>query len=356
MRPLTRLSSLLSSENAPHKPPEPQTNVPISSILSTLLPFSTKAPPKPREESPLPTNPFALEEHAHSKQYLTVFASLALTSYSSKVSASKADSLTETRELTLSAGPPFPPRLYYATVIYEANPETQSLLSISVPSSRSGNESNLPDSLRHWINIRLSNPLLKLDISGLCWGINRYWEAAVSRAQIWSRVESQHSHLLTGRNRNRNNGSQNSKESSSKTGSNDLSTPDLRRLIPHFNRTTMAFGSLQDKNSLRVLISCTLTLDEWTSEPQLLPEISISALSPNRSASSKKVEQETKKLFYTLLRGNKDDAGSTDGGVVGDIDVIAVVRAINGVLGALFGLDAPGQQQQQRLKGKLPVR
>lgn len=120
----------------------------------------------------------------------------------------------------------------------------------------------------------------------------------------------------------------------------------------------MAFSSPNDESSIRVLISCTLTLDEWTSEPQLLPEISISALAPNRSASSKKIEQETKKLFYTLLKGDKDDAGSADGGAAAsDIDVGAVVRAVDGVLGVLFGLDAQQQQQQQqRMKGKLPVR
>lgn len=325
------------SENASNtqaessKPKQP----PISSILSALLPFSTKAPPKPREESPLPTNPFALDENAQSKPYLTVFAPLALQTHSTKVST-KADTLTETHQLTLTPGPPFPPKLYNATVIYEANPETQTLLSISIPDSHG--HSNLPTSLRRWIDTRLSNPLLNLDISGLCWGVNRYWEAALSRAQIWSRIESRHTHLLSRGHHDNHSSKDNA---------------DIRHLIPHLDRTTMTFSNQKKGTSTTpfgVLISCSLTLDEWTSEPRLLPEVSISAVPQNRQSSSKKMEQETKNLFYTLLKGDKEEAGSGD--LTSDVDVDAVVRAVDGVLGVLFGLD----QEQQRVKGKLPVR
>lgn len=95
-----------------------------------------------------------------------------------------------------------------------------------------------------------------------------------------------------------------------------------------------------------MLISCALTLDEWTSEPRLLPEISIS--SP--AASSKKIEQETKKLFNTLLRGGQ---GTDSDGVGGDVEAVAIVRAVDGVMGVLFGLD---DTHIQGFKGKLPVR
>lgn len=106
---------------------------------------------------------------------------------------------------------------------------------------------------------------------------------------------------------------------------------------------------------LGVLISCSLTLDEWTSEPRLLPEVSMSAVPQNRQSSSKKMEQETKKLFYTLLQGDKEagsGSGSGSGDFTSDVDVDGVVRAVDGILGVLFGLD----QEQQRVKGKLPVR
>ena len=92
------------------------------------------------------------------------------------------------------------------------------------------------------------------------------------------------------------------------------------------------------ENPLQVLLSCSLIIDEWASEPQLLPEISISTSPKNRGGSSRKVEQEAKKLFYALLKGNQSDG-------VGDFDADAVVRATEGVLGVLFGLDTVDQQQ-----------
>lgn len=337
------------SENAPTQS-ETKPNPPISSILSALLPFSTKAPAKPREESPPPTNPFALDENAQSKPYLTVFAPLALKTHSTKLST-KADTLTETHQLTLTPGAPFPPNLYNATVVYEANPESQSLLSLSVPDNNQ--QSTLPTSLRHWIDTRLRNPLLNLDVSGLCWGVNRYWEAALSRAQIWARIESRYSHLLS-RGHGRGNGrDQNQNQHTGKE-------TDLRYLIPHLDRTTMTFSS--SNAPLGVLISCSLNLDEWTSEPRLLPEVSISTVpAQNRQPSSKKMEQETKKLFYTLLRGDKEETGSVAAAAAADgrandadVDIDAVVRAVDGVLGVLFGLEQ--LQLQQKVKGKLPVR
>lgn len=53
------------------------------------------------------------------------------------------------------------------------------------------------------------------------------------------------------------------------------------------------------------------------------------------------MEQEAKKLFYSLLKGGK--SGPEDS--VGDVDADAVVRATEGVLGVLFGLDMVDQQQ-----------
>jgi len=107
----------------------------------------------------------------------------------------------------------------------------------------------------------------------------------------------------------------------------------------------MTFCLKDTSKPLRVLISCALTLDEWTSEPRLFPEVSIA--SP--SASGKKIEQETKKLFNTLLR---DEQGA-DSDSVGDIEPGAIVRAVDAVVGVLFGLD---DTHDKGSKGKLPVR
>lgn len=109
----------------------------------------------------------------------------------------------------------------------------------------------------------------------------------------------------------------------------------------------MTFSS-KENDHLRFLLSCTLTLDEWTSEPRLLPEISISASSTVRG---EKVEQEAKKLFHTLLRGEREQSNLADG--VEDIDADAIVRAVDGVVGVLFGVDIPAQQYP---KGKMTTR
>lgn len=101
----------------------------------------------------------------------------------------------------------------------------------------------------------------------------------------------------------------------------------------------MTFASKE--SPLQVLLSCNLRIDEWTSEPQLLPEISISTSAKGRGGSSRKVEQEAKKLFYALLKG--EQSGPADS--VGGVDADTVVRATEGVLGVLFGLDTVDQQQ-----------
>lgn len=79
----------------------------------------------------------------------------------------------------------------------------------------------------------------------------------------------------------------------------------------------------------RVLLSNTLMLDEWTGEPQLRPEISVSI-----PGVDKKIDQETKKLFHALLR---EDGALSTRGVEGGIHVNTVLRATEGALGALFG-------------------
>lgn len=287
----------------------------MSTLLSSLLPFS-KNTRRARQTSPLPTNPFSLQEPAQAKPYLTAFAPLVLTSHSNRVSASKSDSLREAHNLTFSAPPPFPPDMYKISVAYESDPETQSLVSVSTPES-SGSNPSIPESLRHWLDTRSANPLLTLDVSGLCWGINRYWEAAISRAQIWTRLEAQHPKLL---------GKTLSIDASRKRPSlhsnGTFTRSDLRYLVSHIERSTMLFEST-DK-APKLLLSCPVTIDEWTSEPQLIPEISVTA-----SRASKKIEQESKKLFLALLH----DSG--EGGAQND-DIHAIVRATEGVLCSLF--------------------
>ncbi|KAL4987164.1 hypothetical protein BDW68DRAFT_197602 [Aspergillus falconensis] len=283
----------------------------ISSLISTLLPFSTKRPPRPRQTSP-DLNPFSLGQGAQADPYLTALAPLKITASSNTITKSESGMFVERHQITLSAPPPFPPNVYKVEVSYETNPETLSIMSLAA--SVDGTTISY---LQQWINEQLKSPLGRLDISGLCWGINRYWEALVSRAQIWAQIWDQHPALIPGLNR----------PISQKVNS-DL---DVRRILPHLERTSMLFRSKQ--RSIEALLSCELTIDNWTREPELRPTICVSTSGYNGN-SDEKVEQESKKLFEAVLNESVKQQLGTAGGSEAE----AVVKATNCVLDALFGV------------------
>ncbi|CAG8045290.1 unnamed protein product [Penicillium nalgiovense] len=317
---LTISRSLLTSEEANRTSlPVPQTAPKsISSLLATLLPFSANIPRPKRELSSLPTNPFALQEASQSPPYLTAFAPLTLKTRTTR--SSRREELLETHTLIFSPPSPFPASLYNVTIVYETNPETQTLSSLSVPTGSDSKKRKVPEALRRWIDTRLENPLLKLDVATLCWGVNRYWESAITRARLWAHIDCNYGpRALQGR-----------KDIASESKDGVITLSELRRLVPHLDRSVMVIKPNSSGSSLRVLLSNNLKLDEWTGEPQLRPEISVSI-----PGVDKKIDQETKKLFYALLREN---GTSSTRGVEGGIHVDAVVRATEGALGALFGL------------------
>jgi hypothetical protein len=326
---LDKLISILVAQGpATKNAKRPTADPSISSLLSTLLPFSTKFAPS-IQQSPTPTNPFALAVSARAKPYLTVFAPLNLTAHSNTTSDPKNDSLLERHHLTLTAPAPFPSNVYSIPVIYETNTELQCLTSISVPTSLGTSATKLPTSLRRWIDSRLSNPLLKIDITGLCQGINQYWEAMLSRALVWSEIEERHANLA---------GQPASRVSARGKNSIQLeqaNKPNPRRLLPHLKRSTMLFESKATR--MKLLLSCGLSMDEWSSEPKLTPDISIAARSTTSGTSSRKIEQETKKLFQEVLR----DSRRQQGAIEAEADVI--IRAVECVLNALFGVEAGGK-------------
>ncbi|KAJ5681567.1 uncharacterized protein N7477_001507 [Penicillium maclennaniae] len=287
---LGKFLALLAEESSHINLPAPkQTPVPVSSLLSTLLPFAANIPRQTREISPLPTNPFALKESSQSPPYLTAFAPLALRAHTTCTS-SETTGFTETHTLSFTAPSPFPSSLFNVSVVYETHPETHSLTSLSVPTGNESKKRKVPECLRQWIDSRLANPLLKLDVATLCWGINRYWEASVSRAQLWAQIEHKHGTEISAR------------------GRKDLGEPqdgvitasELRRLAPHLERSTMVIKSKSSDVGTHVLLSNTLVMDDWTGEPQLRPELSVS-VSDGNGGSSKRINNEAKKLFHGLL-------------------------------------------------------
>ncbi|KGO68370.1 hypothetical protein PITC_065360 [Penicillium italicum] len=318
-RGLDKFLFLLTSEEANRTSlPVPRTTPKsISSLLATLLPFSANIPRPKRELSSLPTNPFALQEASQSLPYLTAFAPLSLKTRTTR--SSRREELSETHTLTFSPPSPFPASLYNVTVVYETNPETQSLTSLSVPTGSNSKKRKVPEALRRWIDARLENPLLRLDVATLCWGVNRYWDSAIARARLWAHIDHNYGPRA----------SQGSKDTALESTNGVITLSELPRLVPHLDRSTMVIKPKSSDSSPRVLLSNTLVLDEWTGEPQLRPEISVSI-----PGVDKKIDQETKKLFHALLR---EDGVLATRGVEGGIHVDAVVRATEGALGALFG-------------------
>lgn len=319
---LNKFLALLREESSHIKREGPRPAPPsISSLLSRLLPFSTNIP-RPRDVSLLPTNPFALKESSQSSAYLTVFAPLALRAHTSRTPA-QTNGFLETHTLTFTAPSPFPSSLYNVSVVYETNPETQSVTSLSAPTGGDSKKRKVPEALRQWIDSRLANPLLRLDVATLCWGINRYWEVSVARAQLWAQIEHKHG----------NGNSRGGKDVFPQAQDGAIAASQLRRLIPHLERGTMLVKPQSSNTGPQVLLSNVLTIDEWTGEPQLRSELSVS-LSGGNGASSKKINHEAKKLFHALLR----EAGTpTAQGVAGTVHMDAIIRATEGVLGALAG-------------------
>ncbi|KAJ5683146.1 hypothetical protein N7462_006311 [Penicillium macrosclerotiorum] len=319
IKELNNLLSLLAEESSHlDQPMHRKPRAPISALLSTLLPFSSNIPRPPAQELPLPTNPYALKDDSQQPSYLSAFAPLALRTHTTRTS-SFTNSLFETHTLVFTPPSPFPASLYNVSVVYETNPETQFVTSISVPADGDTKKRKVPNALRQWIDSRLANPLLRLDVATICWGINRYWEASVSRAQLWARIEHKYN------------------QSTSKRGgaipqSQDgtITLAEVRQLVPHLERSMMVVKSTRSKISPQVLLSNELVMDEWTGEPQIHPGLSVS-FSSRVGGSSKKIDQEAKKLFNGLLHEEMPSKSSAGG-----IPVDVILQATEGALGVLL--------------------
>lgn len=85
----------------------------------------------------------------------------------------------------------------------------------------------------------------------------------------------------------------------------------------------------------KFILSCPLTLDQWTSEAQLKPDISIHMTDSGTSRHAK-IEAELKRLFNSILResGAGDKLESTM-----HKETTAIVRATEAVMSMLFDVD-----------------
>ncbi|OJD15795.1 hypothetical protein AJ78_03975 [Emergomyces pasteurianus Ep9510] len=370
---INNLMELLTTSNPTCQPPPPPppSPPPVSSLLSFLLPFSSSRFIPPIEPAPPPSlsppleNPFALQQPVDSTSYLTLFAPLTLSAHTSTTTSipnlptsthepsSASPPITQTHNITLSAPSPFPAQLFQVSINLQTNPERQAVVSISIPSLHDTDiqlrsNQTIPTPLSSWLQTRLSNPLLQRDISGLCWGVSRYWEADVSRAKIWAQLEELRDRIIATL-------SSSQKGSLPSDGDNETTKKAYppRTLLPHLGRTSFLFSVETQQQQMKqqvtasqllpqLLITCPLTLDLWTSEPQLQPDISVSVPRSSSSSSAvslEKVEKEAKRVFESFLsrgRGRREE-GYEQATVDGDAGEV-LVRAVEGVVGVAFGL------------------
>ncbi|KAF3406376.1 hypothetical protein DPV78_000826 [Talaromyces pinophilus] len=337
---VSNLISLLASTNKTTDRQSDSTTEqpPISTLVSSLLPFSAKAVPiKQRSASPEPINAFALNNIPDPTPYITAFAPLTL-EHSTTLSVTPESAITETHEITLSAPPPFPSNQFRIPLHFTTDLQSQRITSISLSKHALSQDAKIPRSLQTWIESRISNPIVGLDISGLCFGINRFWEASVSRARIWSRLRKTQEALSSKK------GAKMSKrlsEIDSEPLTGPLKKSDSRIIHPHLQRSSMLFSSPPTalgpaaKRESKLILSCPLTLDPWTSEAQLKPDISIH-ISELGEAQRRKVEVELKRLFHSVLR---EEGGGKTVGMNEEREAQGIVKAVEGVMGVLFGVD-----------------
>lgn len=150
------------------------------------------------------------------------------------------------------------------------------------------------------------------------------------RARVWAKLKRRHEALVRGAGVN---------DDMDSSDDEDMRKPlrksDLRVIVPHLERTTMIFFYGPRKRESKLLLSCPLILDEWTSEPQLKPEITISI--PDLADTKRlKVERDIKRLFRHLLKEGRRNGKDTGHG---ERDAATIVKATEGVMGVLFGID-----------------
>ncbi|KAI5308539.1 hypothetical protein KEM55_005463, partial [Ascosphaera atra] len=186
--------------------------------------------------------------------------------------------------LLFSAPPPFSKHVFQVSLQLEVDATNYSVTSITVHENHSPT-TPVPTDLSRWLEERLSNNDTKVDVSGICWGICQYWEAAILRAQLWARLEMLASELA-------------GKAEQAKP--DEQSPLDPRQIVPNLDRSCFTLRGKQQRahcfQSTDILISCFLSLDHLTMECVLEPDISIIGHGPN----AMHIQQAVKTLFMEL--------------------------------------------------------
>lgn len=261
---------------------------PLSSLLTSLLPFSTLqyAPEPINDEVPDPSEPTHLENQT---DYLNLFAPLSLSietePYLSQTTAdlqsNEHGGIIQKYKLTLSAPTSFSPRAFNVAVTTAIDVVAQRIVAIDVPTTQT-----IPLDLRKWIDARLSDQLFSRDISGLCWGICQYWEAMLKRAELWSRLEKWRESVSES-------------APASQASSSGTSSPNT---AVNMNRSSfLVRAGKVNRGTIQTLTTCEICLDPWTGEAHLKPDFSVL----HEGSNAQKIEAASSTTFRSILHQNR---------------------------------------------------
>ncbi|KAF1968811.1 hypothetical protein BU23DRAFT_601951 [Bimuria novae-zelandiae CBS 107.79] len=220
---------------------------PISALLSSFLPFSTRRLPPPKPEGT--HNPIASHKSLDLDDplpYLQMFTSFKFSTRSA---------------LPRGQNPLTSRRVHQKHVIDITGPQT--LLTASIAITIDTLTSTILDlklvNLSHWADRELGAFIRAKgqDLGNACWAIGSYWELAKKRAEYWQRCEVAFAHLIPGRSHQH---TENINVQSRAGSGKGFSRKDLNR---HLGRDVLV---LEDRH---VVLRITWTIGfDWTGEAE----------------------------------------------------------------------------------------
>lgn len=228
----------------------------ILSLLTTSnLSCDPETSSRSRSHSPSLRKPTALGSNP--LKYLTLFAPGNMQLHSTTTTAVIDEKAHQVHTLELTAPDPFPRHVFGATLAVQVDVENKQIKKVKVLKLRGTQQK-----LKSWAESRLHNPLHQFDVGGLIWGLGRWWEECVRRAQGWRALDR--------RFRGRRNTGQD-------VNSQDkvLTPEDVRALLPFIEQATMRFDLPEPKTHKTRAAAAAVAKGEETDEktkPQLLLE------------------------------------------------------------------------------------
>ena len=178
--------------------------------------------------SPSPTVPNPTALGSKPLPYLTLFAPGNLQLHSTISTSAINGKAHQIHALELLAPEPWPAHIFGARIKVTVDVEEKQVRDVEVVKMRPemGHQG-----LREWVEKRLEvgNGLHRYDVGGLVWGIGRWWEECVKRAEEWKKLEG------------RLNNKSSKKRKDAQEDAQVVREEDVKTLLPHLARTSMEF-------------------------------------------------------------------------------------------------------------------